>query len=76
MTSTELAQVILAIATLIGSLSALVVAIRTGQKVDTTHALVNGRTSLLLDATAAAARSKGVQEGIDQERDRPPSKPV
>jgi hypothetical protein len=73
MTDQTIVQVLIASATLISALASLVVAVRTGQKVGETHDLVNGRTSLLLDATAAAARSKGVQEGVEQERTRPPS---
>lgn len=71
--TSELAQILVALATLVSAIAGLVVAIRTGQKVAETHELVNGRTGLLLDATAASARSKGVLEGIDQERDRPHS---
>ena len=63
----ELAQILVALATLVSSLAGLVVAIRTGQKTSATHELVNGastrqdeKISALTDRLAVA------QQEIDE----------
>jgi len=45
LTPKEAAELVVALATLVSSLAALVVAIRTGQKASATHELVNGAST-------------------------------
>lgn len=73
MTGGDIAAILVATATLISALASLVVAVRTGQKVQATHDLVDGQTHALLEMTGRSSRAEGIQAGIDQERDRPPS---
>jgi len=70
----ELAQLAIAAATLISSLATLVSVVGTFRKVNQTHDLVNGQSRIVQELAQAKGFGLGVQEGITQERDRPPSK--
>lgn len=63
MTTAEIAQLCVAAATLVSALAGLVVAIRTGTKVDATHTLVNGQSGALNALTGKAAYAEGVLAG-------------
>lgn len=63
MTAGELAEVIIAAATLVSSVAALVVAVRTSGRVEATHALVNGQSGALTALTGKAAYAEGVLAG-------------
>ena len=71
MTSGELAALLVAAATLVSSVAALVVAIRTGIKTDSTHDLVNGQSKHVEDLAHAAGVSQGRAEvGLPVQKDR------
>lgn len=57
----ELAQLLVAAATLVSSLAALVVAVRTGQKTSATHELVNGAS----DQLNALREAQGFRAGVN-----------
>jgi hypothetical protein len=63
MSAQEAAAVVLAVATLVSSLASLAVALRTGQKADRTHDLVNSTAGALNESIAQAARAEGRLEG-------------
>jgi hypothetical protein len=67
-TAAEVAQVILASATLLSALAGVVVALRTGSKVDATHTLVNGQSGVLNALTGKAAYAEGVLAGSAEPR--------
>lgn len=73
MSAPELAQLLVAAATLVSSLAALIVAVRSAGKVSATHDLVNGQTQHIAALGRAEAHRTGVQEGVALERDRPAS---
>jgi hypothetical protein len=54
------AQLIVAVATLVTALGAFVVALRTGAKVEQTHDLVNGHSQQLLAVTRELGHSEGL----------------
>lgn len=69
----EVAQLLIAVATLVSALAAWRNAARAAATVESTHALVNGQSEALRQLGASQAHSEGVAEGIKLERDRPPS---
>jgi len=71
MTSGELASLLVAAATMVSSVAALVVAIRTGIKTDSTHDLVNGQSKHVEDLAHAAGVSQGrLEAGLPVQKDR------
>ena len=67
MNAGELAQLLVAAATLVSSLGALVVAIRTGQKASATHELVNGASEEMRVLREERGHAAGLAEGLVQE---------
>jgi hypothetical protein len=63
MTAGEIASLCVAAATLVSALAGLVVAVRTGAKVEATHTLVNGQSGALNALTGKAAYAEGVLAG-------------
>jgi hypothetical protein len=66
---------LLAVATLIASISALIVSVitaqRSGSKLDHLHIALNSRLSQLIEQTSRASRAEGVAEGVKTSQDRP-----
>jgi len=63
----DAADLLVALATLMSSLAALVVAIRTGQKASATHELVNGASEEMRVLREERGHAAGLAEGLVQE---------
>lgn len=80
MTAAEAAAIIVAAATLVSSVAGLVVAVRTGVKVEATKQLVNGHAEALHNLAGRASFAEGLVVGstlpaeklVDQIRDKAP----
>lgn len=62
----EITNLILAIATLLGSLGALVIGVRNSRKLDDVHIDIDGRMTELLRASGAEQKALGKEEGRAQ----------
>jgi hypothetical protein len=65
-----LTHLILAVAALLGSLAALVSAVRNAGKIQSLHADLNSRLTQLVESVRSAAHAQGVTEGEANERGR------
>lgn len=72
MTVGEIAQLVVAVATLVTAVGGFVVAIRTGSKVEATHELVNGHSEALNSLTGKAAYAEGLLAGGALAAQEPP----
>jgi hypothetical protein len=71
-TGAEIAQIILAAATLVTAIGGAAIAIRTGAKVEATHTLVNGQSGALTALTGKAAYAEGMLAGSTELREHLP----
>lgn len=63
MTGGEIAQIIVALATLITSLTAAIVGLRNSTKIDVIHTATNSMKDQLVAVTAASSKAEGNLEG-------------
>jgi hypothetical protein len=73
-TLAEVAQMVVALATLVSAAAAWRTARSTRTAVRRTHDLVNGQSELLIDMSAERGRAQGLAEGAAAEAVRHPSK--
>jgi hypothetical protein len=64
MTPAEIIALVGALAAFVSSLAGLVVAIRTGVKVDSTHDLVNGQAGVMQVLSKQIGHAEGLAEGL------------
>jgi hypothetical protein len=62
----ELTQLVIAVATLVSAVAAVIVSLRNKDKIDTVHDLVNSQSHALNTLTASSSKA----EGVLQERER------
>ncbi len=62
MTGGEVAQIIVALATLVSSIGALLVGWRNSRKIEAVHQATNGITDRLVASTAKASHAEGVAD--------------
>jgi hypothetical protein len=62
----ELTQLVIAVATLVSAIAAVIVSLRNKDKIDTVHDLVNSQSHALNTLTASSSKA----EGVLQERER------